>query len=80
VALSRALAKAAALVESGQHHGDAIRSAMRNTLTAAGIERIDYVSVADRETLAELPQVTGPAVALIAAFVGDTRLIDNRLL
>jgi len=80
VALSRALAKAAELVQSGQRGGDAIRQAMRNTLAAAGIEKIDYVAVADRETLAALPEVAGPAVALIAAFVGDTRLIDNRLL
>jgi len=80
VALSRALTKAAELVESGQRSGDAIRQAMRNMLTAAGIERIDYVAVADREMLANLAEVNGPAVALVAAFVGDTRLIDNRLL
>jgi pantoate--beta-alanine ligase len=80
VALSRALARAAQLVQSGERNGDAIRQAMRNILHAGGIERIDYVSLADRETLAELPEVAGPAVALIAAFIGDTRLIDNRLL
>lgn len=80
VALSWALARAAELVESGERDGDTIRAAMRNTLTAAGIERIDYVSIADRETLAELPRIAGPAVALIAAYVGETRLIDNRLL
>jgi pantothenate synthetase len=36
--------------------------------------------VADAESLAPLTQIEGPAVALIAAFVGQTRLIDNRLL
>jgi pantothenate synthetase len=27
--------------------------------------------------LAEVQEVTGPVVALVAAFVGETRLIDN---
>jgi pantoate--beta-alanine ligase len=51
---------------------------MRNTLTAAGIEKIDYAAVADLETLGDLSELGGPAVALIACHVGTTRLIDNR--
>jgi len=43
--------------------------------------RIDYVSIADATTLEPIP---GPspsgAVALIAAFQGDVRLIDNMVL
>lgn len=49
-------------------------------LEAAGF-RVDYVSIADATTLEPLP---GPspsgAVALIAAFQGDVRLIDNMTL
>jgi len=43
--------------------------------------RVDYISIADATTLEPLP---GPspsgAVALIAAFLGDVRLIDNMVL
>ena len=40
---------------------------MRNILTAAGIERIDYAAVADPETLAETAAIRRTGVALIAA-------------
>ena len=38
---------------------------------------IDYVALTDPQTLAVVKAVAGPAVALIAARVGQTRLIDN---
>jgi pantoate--beta-alanine ligase len=39
--------------------------------------RIDYVAVTDHETLEELAVVDRPALVLLAAWVGSTRLIDN---
>jgi pantoate--beta-alanine ligase len=45
-------------------------------LEAAGF-RIDYVSIADRETLQPIADDAKNAVALIAAFMGEVRLIDN---
>ena len=54
--------------------------AANRLLEAAGF-RVDYISIADAKTLEPLP---GPspdgAVALIAAFQGDVRLIDNMVL
>ena len=50
------------------------------TLADAGIERIDYVALADPHTLAPISEIRFPAVALIACFVGTTRLIDNQIL
>jgi pantoate--beta-alanine ligase len=41
--------------------------------------RIDYVSVADHDTLEELTTVDRPALVLLAVRVGSTRLIDNAL-
>jgi pantoate--beta-alanine ligase len=80
LALSRALAEVQGMVRARERDAAKLRSAMRNILAAAGIERIDYATVADRETLAELDQIDRPAVALIACHVGTTRLIDNCLL
>jgi pantoate--beta-alanine ligase len=39
--------------------------------------RVDYVSIADAETLEPLSGRRDNAVALIAAFQGEVRLIDN---
>jgi len=80
LAISRALDRAAQLVASGERDASAVVSRMRQELTAAGITQIDYVAIADPETLAEKHVLDGPSVALIAAFVGKTRLIDNRVL
>ncbi|HVU97813.1 MAG TPA: pantoate--beta-alanine ligase [Puia sp.] len=56
-----------------------IENAIR-ILESAGF-RVDYVSIADANTLEPIP---GPspsgAIALIAAFQGDVRLIDNMIL
>ena len=44
-----------------------------------GVE-VDYVEIVDPETVALLDPVRMPAVILIAARIGTTRLIDNCLL
>ncbi len=80
LALYRALYEAEELVASGERDAEKIRTAMRRVLTSAGIQRIDYVALAHPETLDELTTMSGSAVALIAAFVGTTRLIDNCIL
>ena len=61
--------------EGGREAGQ-IRNAMRRAMRERGVV-VDYVSVADPNTLAELETVDGPALALVAGFVGKTRLIDN---
>ena len=58
----------------------AIREAMQRILDAEPLARIDYVSVADPDTLAELQQIDGPALVSLAIRIGDTRLIDNVVL
>jgi pantoate--beta-alanine ligase len=53
---------------------------MSSTLAAEPLAREEYVSVADRETLGELEQVTRGALLSMAVRVGKTRLIDNIVL
>lgn len=77
LAVSRSLTTAADLAAAGQRDAETIRQAMRDVLLTAGIQRIDYVALADRESLEEVQEVKGPVVALVAAYVGETRLIDN---
>ena len=44
------------------------------------VERIDYVSVADTESLEELDLPRTGAMVSVALVIGATRLIDNVLL
>lgn len=47
-----------------------------------GFHKVDYVSIADAETLRPVKDITkaGRLIALIAAFIGEVRLIDNIIL
>jgi pantoate--beta-alanine ligase len=76
-ALNRALVETAAAVAAGDEAGKAAAAA-EAALIAAGFDAVDYVAVADAETLEPIETMAGrPARVLAAAFLGKTRLIDN---
>jgi pantoate--beta-alanine ligase len=75
--LRRALLAARARWEGGERDSDALRAAMRDSLAAESLANVDYVSVADASTLAELDEVDGGALLSLAVRFGTTRLIDN---
>jgi pantoate--beta-alanine ligase len=75
--LHRALLAARACWESGERSAVALRDTMWETLTAEPLADVDYVSVADGTTLAELEQIDGSALLSLAVRFGTTRLIDN---
>ena len=75
--LHRALVAARGAHAAGERSADALRRLMRRIITTEPLADIDYVSVADGITLAELDQVTGPALLSLAVRFGSTRLIDN---
>ena len=57
---------------------DVARSILGHRLTDASGVRLDYADVVSPESLVPLEGfVGGPAQALVAAYVGNTRLIDN---
>ena len=75
-ALPRALGEAAAAIADGAAIADALAKA-REALVRAGFDPVDYVELRDAETLAPLDNRERPARLLAAAWMGDTRLIDN---
>jgi len=75
VALPRALGVAARAIGRGDD-ADAALAEARVALVAAGFA-VDYVALADAETLAEDPAADRPRRLLAAARMGTTRLIDN---
>ena len=80
LALSRALNLVQERVKLGERDAILLKREMQETLEEAGIERVDYATIADPLSLAEVTRLEGQAVALVAAFVGTTRLIDNCML
>ena len=50
---------------------------MREVIDATPMTRVDYVSVANPQSLAELEVVETAALLSLAVFVGKVRLIDN---
>jgi pantoate--beta-alanine ligase len=79
LAISRSLERARRSVDSGQRDARAIIAEMRDMLRAAELQ-VDYVAICDPDTLVPIERVDRPAVALVAARIGATRLIDNELL
>ena len=57
-----------------------IRRRMRGLIDQEPLAAVDYVSVADRETLDEIDVIDRPALVSVAVRIGNTRLIDNILL
>lgn len=80
LAISRSLDHAEQLVAAGNTNLRDVAAEMRGILESAGIEKIDYVDIADAKTLEQVDRFDRDVVGLVAAHVGTTRLIDNRVL
>ena len=80
LAIPEGLALARRLFQSGERNAEAMSSAVQQLLRAAGIDRFDYVTFVDPETLEPLKLVETTAAVLVAVHVGNTRLIDNTIL
>lgn len=77
--LSRALGLAADRLAAGERDATAIRQAMIDFIKTEPLATIDYVSLSDPATLAELAVVGRSALVALAVRIGKTRLIDNIL-
>jgi pantoate--beta-alanine ligase len=75
--LYKALTLAQELWAKGERDAEKIRQEMRTLIQKEPRATIDYVSIADAETLEELGKVKAPALVSMAVKIGKTRLIDN---
>ena len=78
-ALRRALDAATTAVAEGVTDAQEIKARAASELHEAEIEP-DYLEIVCAETFEPLSEIDREALALVAARVGDTRLIDNQLL
>lgn len=78
--LCLAVSLADRMFDDAERDASRIREAVERAVAAEPLARIDYVSVADFETLEELSVIDRTALVSLAVRFGSTRLIDNTVL
>ncbi len=80
VVLYQALTVAQQLWSQGEKDAARIRRQMTALIENQPLANIEYISIANPETLEELDKISPPVLVSLAAKIGKTRLIDNVLL
>jgi pantoate--beta-alanine ligase len=75
--LQRALQTARLLVAEGARSSKKILAAAREGIATAGLARIDYIEIVNAETLQPVGEAGPDSLIVVAAYFGQTRLIDN---
>ena len=78
--LWRALCNAQSRLNAGIRTVAELEGAMHAELMAAPVDSVDYATIVHSDTLEPIMRIDENAVAIIAARVGRTRLIDNMTL
>ncbi len=76
LSLSRGLAAAVTAYRSGERDGEQLKALIREAMKSAGAQ-VEYVELVSSSELEPVATAGAEAVALAAARVGTTRLIDN---
>jgi pantoate--beta-alanine ligase len=75
--LHRALDAAKSELAAGVRDALQLQSSLRRKLDCEPLARVDYAEIVDAESFEPVVRVTKPCYALLAVFIGKTRLIDN---
>jgi pantoate--beta-alanine ligase len=75
-----ALSEAATAARGGERDAATLIAIMAREIGATPQARLDYAAVVDAESFEEVSTLARPARALVAAWFGQVRLIDNLLL
>ncbi len=79
--IHRALKEAKAIYRDGERSAGKIAEVVRSMIEAEPRARLDYVTVADAETMERLDKLDDrPILIAVAVYLGKTRLIDNMVL
>jgi pantoate--beta-alanine ligase len=75
--LWKSLNLAQQLWQQGERKAERVQQQMVALIQKEPLAKIDYVSIADPETLEEIAKIDRPALVSLAVRIGKTRLIDN---
>lgn len=79
--IHRALVEAKGAYKEGERSAARITDLIRTTVESEPRARLDYVTVADADTLEKVDKIDErPTLIAVAAYIGKTRLIDNTIL
>ncbi len=79
--IHKALVQAKSAYKEGERNAHRLVEIIRHTVDSEPRARLDYVTIADAETLEKIDRVDDrPTLIALAAYVGKTRLIDNMIL
>jgi pantoate--beta-alanine ligase len=78
--LSRAIRRVEAVVSGGERKADAVLAAAQAVFAEEPEVRMDYMEMVDWETLLPVASAAPGSLFAVAAWVGNTRLIDNTII
>jgi pantoate--beta-alanine ligase len=78
--LHRALSAARDELAAGVRDALQLQTTLRKVLQAEPLAEVDYAEIVDADTFEPVVRVARPCYAVLAVFVGKTRLIDNLLI
>jgi len=75
--LHRALEAARAQLTAGVRDALQLQTTMRKVIATEPVARVDYAEIVDADAFEPITRIARPCYALLAVFLGKTRLIDN---
>lgn len=78
--LFEGLNRGMALIEAGETNPDNVAAAVTKRIEAESLARLDYVALVHPDTIRPIGKIDGPVLCAVAAYIGNTRLIDNFVL
>jgi pantoate--beta-alanine ligase len=78
--LSRSLVAVRERIGRGQRNVSSLADEMRAVLAAEPLAAVDYAEIVDADTFEPASRLRGSSLAVMAVFIGSTRLIDNMLI
>jgi len=78
--LHRALEAARDALRAGERDALQLQQLLRRIVESEPLAKIDYAEIVDEQSFAPVVRVARPCYALLAVYLGKTRLIDNMLI
>jgi pantoate--beta-alanine ligase len=78
--LRKSLLRAEELFRNGERQASQLVRAAQQLFVQDSSVRLDYFQIVDPDTLEPLDTISGHSLVAVAAYVGNTRLIDNTIL
>lgn len=80
VILNQSLEEAVKAIEAGEKEAAKVREIITDKLNTCPLAKIDYVEVVSFDNIQPIEEIEGSVLIAIAVYIGNTRLIDNRII